>query len=532
MLKEINCNKFIKSPLVFQDGLNTVLGDNFSTNSIGKSTLLMIIDFIFGGSSFIENNSGAIKELGHLTFNFRFEFNSKSYYYSRSTETSEIIGNCDQEYNIINELSTEAYTSNLKSLYNVGFESSFRAAVNPYSRIWKKDNYNVDKPILNFSKESEAISVENLIKLFGLHRVISQTANQIKAQEESKKILAGMVKKNFAPKLTKTEFHKNEKEIERLNNEIADIQNNLLKFTLNIEELSNKELIELKTQKQKLLEAQAKVQNKIRRLELNIGKTSVKNKYFNRLSQFFDNPNEQKIQEIESFHSSISKILERELEATKTLLESENNEFNEQIFIIDKKIEGLLSNVESPKFIVEKIYDLTIQVNRLKESNKFYQQREDVIQEVKTLNISLDDTINDILKDIETKINSELVRINKEIHSEKKKIPRISLSRKAFKYDHSSNTGTGKSYADLIEFDLAVFKLTDLPFLIHDSVLFKNVEDMAVDKIILQYTQFKKQIFISLDGINRYTSESQNILNEKCVLQLSETKKLFNRDWR
>ena len=184
MLKEINCNKFIKSPLVFQDGLNTVLGDNFSTNSIGKSTLLMIIDFIFGGSSFIENNSGAIKELGHLTFNFRFEFNSKSYYYSRSTETSETIGNCDQDYNIINELSTEAYTSNLKSLYNVGFESSFRAAVNPYSRIWKKDNYNVDKPILNFSKESEAISVENLIKLFGLHSVISQTANQIKAQEE------------------------------------------------------------------------------------------------------------------------------------------------------------------------------------------------------------------------------------------------------------------------------------------------------------------------------------------------------------
>lgn len=532
MLKEINCNKFIKSPLVFQDGLNTVLGDNFSTNSIGKSTLLMIIDFIFGGSSFIENNSGSIKELGHLTFNFKFEFNSKAYYYSRSTETSEIISSCDQDYNVINKLSTDYYTANLKSLYNVGFESSFRAAVNPYSRIWKKDNYNVDKPILNFSKESETISVENLIKLFGLHSVISQTANQIKSQEESKKILAGMVKKNFAPKLTKTEFLKNEKEIERLNNEITDIQNNLLKFTLNIEELSNKELIELKTQKQKLLEAQAKVQNKIRRLELNIGKTSVKKKYFNRLSQFFDNPNEQKIQEIESFHSSISKILERELEATKTLLETENNEFNEQIFLIDKKIEGLLSNVESPKFIVDKIYDLTIQVSRLKESNKFYQQREEVIQEVKTLNISLDDTINDILKDIETKINSELVRINKEIHSEKKKIPRISLSRKAFKYEHSSNTGTGKSYADLIEFDLAIFKLTDLPFLIHDSVLFKNVEDMAVDKIILQYAQFKKQIFISLDGINRYTSKSQDILNDKCVLQLSETKKLFIRDWR
>lgn len=494
--------------------------------------MLMIIDFIFGGNSFIENDSGAIKELGHLTFNFKFEFSSKSYYYSRSTETSEIIGICDQDYNAIKELSTDSYTASLKSLYSVKFESSFRAAVNPYSRIWKKDNYNVDKPILNFSKESESISVENLIKLFGLYSVISQTTNQIRAQEESKKILAGMVKKNFAPKMTKAEFQKNEKEIELLNNEIADIKNNLLKFTLNIEELSNKELIELKTQKQKLLEAQAKVQNKIRRLELNIGKTTVKSKYFNRLSQFFDNPNEQKILEIESFHSNISKILEKELKSTKILLENDNNEFNRQIFLIDKKIEELLLNVESLKFIVEKIYDLTIQVNKLEESNKFYQKRENVIQEVKTLNISLDETINDILQDIEAKINSELAKINKEIHSEKKKIPRISLNRKSYKYDHSSNTGTGKSYADLIEFDLAVFKLTDLPFLIHDSVLFKNIEDFAVDKIILQYTQFKKQIFISLDGINRYTPKSQDILNDKCVMQLSETKKLFNRDWR
>lgn len=531
MLTQINCDKFIESPIVFKSGLNSILGDNYSTNSIGKSTLLMIIDFVFGGNSFIENNSGAIKHLGHLTFKFKFEFNSGSYYYLRSTDSSEKVGICDKEYNVINEITVDKFTNQLKANYNLNVESTFRAAINPYSRIWKKDNYNVDKPILNSIKEAESVSIENLIKLFGAYNDIAQTSNQIKAQEESKKILTRMFKKNIVPKVTKTDYLKNEREIKKINDEVEAIQNNLLKFTLNIEELSNKELIELKTQKQKLLEAQSATENKIRRLEINLGSTSIKSKYFNRLSQFFENPNEDKINEIESFHSNISIILQRELKATKEILNKEDKDFKTQILIIDQKIDGLLANVQSPKFIVEKIYDLTIQANSLKVSNKFFQQKETVIEEVKTLNIRLDETINKILTEIETQINNELIRINKEIHSDKKKIPKLSLKRKAYKYDHSSNTGTGKSYADLIEFDLSILKLTDLPFLIHDSVLFKNVEDKAIDKIIEQYNLFQKQIFIALDGINKFSNKSQNILNEKCAFQLSEIRKLFNQDW-
>lgn len=532
MLKEISCDKFIVNKLIFTNGLNTVLGDEYSTNSIGKSTLLMIIDFVLGGNSFTEKDSGTIKELGHLTFNFSYVFNKTEHYYQRSTETSETIYVCDREYNITNEINRNTYTNQLKNLYNLRIESSFRAAINPYSRIWGKDNYNVDKPILNSIKEAEGVSIENLIKLFGLYSEIASTANEIKSREESKKILTGMVKKNIVPKVTKTDYKKNELEIERIDKEVKDIQDNLLKFTLNIEELSNKEVIELKTQKQKLLDAQSSVQNKIRRLEINLASKSVKSKYFNRLSQFFDNPNEEKINEIETFHNSISKILQRELEATKEVLAKENEEFKQQISLIDLKIDQLLKTVQSPKFIVEKIYDLTIQANKLKESNRFYQQKESVIEDVKVLNLNLDETINKILTDIEFQINSELIRINKEIHSENKKIPKIYLQRKKYSFDHSSNTGTGKSFADLIEFDLAILKLTDLPLIIHDSVLFKNIEDKAIDKIIEQYHLFEKQIFIALDGINKFSDNSQSSLTNKCVLQLSESHKLFNRDWR
>lgn len=531
MLKEIRCDKFIVEPIIFKSGLNSILGDDYSTNSIGKSTLLMIIDFVLGGNSFMDNNSGAINKLGHLVFKFKFQFQTECLYFIRATNENNIIGICDSDYNIVNETNVDSFTDILKQKYCRNVESSFRATINPYSRIWKKDNYNVDKPILNHFKEAESVSIENLIKLFSLYNEIAIASNQIKSQEESRKILSGIFKKNIVPNITKANFIKNEKEIERINKDIEDIKDNLLKYTLNIEELSNKEIIELKTQKQRLLETQSIIINKIRRLEININKTGVKSKYFNRLSQFFENPNEDKIIEIETFHNKLSKILQRELEATKELLEKENETFNVQLAILDQKLDALLENVQSPKFIVEKIYDLTIQANRLNEYNKLYQQKENVTQDVKILSHNLDQTVNIILNDIETQINNELIRINKEIHTVQKKIPRITLRRKSYNFDHSSNTGTGKSYADLIEFDLAILKLTDLPLVIHDSVLFKNIEDKTVDRVIEQYNLFDKQIFIALDGINKYSDNSQKILTDKCALQLSENRKLFNIDW-
>ncbi len=532
MLKSISCNLFVENTLTFSKGLNTILGDQYSTNSIGKSTLLMIIDFVFGGGSYSEKDSGTKKEFGHHSFNFQFEFGGKPYYYKRDTENHLLVKICDEDYNVISETNAKAFAQELKNHYKIENSSTFRAMMNPYSRIWGKDNYNVDKPIQGFIRSKESDAVDNLIKLFKLFDSISDLKSKIKSQEESKKVILGMQKKNYVQKITKKEFDTNTKKIEQLENEIKVIKENLLKYTLNIKELTNKDVLELKTQKKTLLDGQALVLNKIRRLDLNTGKRKTKSKYFKRLSEFFDNPNEDKIEEIETFHSKISSILARELGASKKLLEEENEYYKVRIKEIDLKIDSLLKGVKSPKFIVEKIYDLTVEMNRLTNLNKFYSEKEEVVDDIKKLTEKLEETISGILSEIQTTINEELVRINKEIHTEKKKVPSLSLKRNSYTFDHSSNTGTGKSYSDLIEFDLAILKLTELPFLIHDSILFKNIEDLAVDKIIEQYNHFDKQIFMALDGINKFNDDSQRILNDNNVISLSESKKLFNRDWR
>ena len=94
MLKEIKCDQFIKPTIEFTNGLNSFLGDDISTNSIGKSTLLMILDFVFGGNTFSSKNSGSIKHLGHLTFKFKFLFSNEKFHFSRNTENPASVNVC------------------------------------------------------------------------------------------------------------------------------------------------------------------------------------------------------------------------------------------------------------------------------------------------------------------------------------------------------------------------------------------------------------------------------------------------------
>ena len=85
MLKRIICDKFVQKEIVFGYGLNAVVGDDIASNSIGKSTMLMIIDFVFGGEDYIKKNHDAVENLGHHEFKFSFEFGEEKLYFIRST---------------------------------------------------------------------------------------------------------------------------------------------------------------------------------------------------------------------------------------------------------------------------------------------------------------------------------------------------------------------------------------------------------------------------------------------------------------
>lgn len=70
MLTEIYCDKFAdekgpRPPIKLGRGLNIVVGGNDATNSIGKTTFLLAVDFALGGSTYAKKTSSVLKAIGH-----------------------------------------------------------------------------------------------------------------------------------------------------------------------------------------------------------------------------------------------------------------------------------------------------------------------------------------------------------------------------------------------------------------------------------------------------------------------------------
>ena len=75
-------------------------------------------------------------------------------------------------------------------------------------------------------------------------------------------------------------------------------------------------------------------------------------------------------------------------------------------------------------------------------------------------------------------------------------------------------------------------KLTPLPFIAHDSSIFKNIGDEPVDKIMELYLQSKKQIFIAFDKAKSYRDRTEEIVNATTVLKLDTNgEELFGWCW-
>ena len=116
MLTEVRCEIFREKVLSFHSGLNVVLGDSIATNSIGKSTLLMVLDFVYGGNSFLEHNKDVVYELGDHDYYFSFKFGNDNYFFRRGTHTPDLVSSCDKVYQEIEPLTIENYTSFLPYL--------------------------------------------------------------------------------------------------------------------------------------------------------------------------------------------------------------------------------------------------------------------------------------------------------------------------------------------------------------------------------------------------------------------------------
>jgi hypothetical protein len=494
----------------------------------------MVIDFGFGGSSFLRHNVDLVEELGHHDYVFTFTFDGMDYLFRRGTVDPEAVYRIDNEAESESLLSLEEYTAFLKAAYRVDLEDiSFRALVSPYIRVWGRENLDVRKPLHATPKQRSKESVENLIKAFNLYREIREAAESLGVTQERLGALKGAVKSGILAKVGKRGYRDNEVRIEGLEAELNDIKANLAKYAASISDVVNREVLALKMQRDELRGLRLRLEGKLIRIQKNIsGNRHIRSKNFESLREFFPSINEERLVKIEEFHSGLAKLLRAELRESEKRLQEQVASIDREVSSIDFQMSAALGSVEEPSALVDRVYKVATQLRDAKEENRHFDDERILHESVQRLKLELAEKKLQVLYVIETRLNSDIRGIVARVFGSDRKSPYIKFTENGYSYTVFEDTGTGTAYAGLIVFDIAVFQSTILPVVVHDSLLFKNIENDSVARLVQVYEDSSKQSFIALDEIVKYGTYSADLLRRRSVIQLDNEHVLYIKDWR
>ena len=202
-----------------------------------------------------------------------------------------------------------------------------------------------------------------------------------------------------------------------------------------------------------------------------------------------------------------------------------------QVLVEEQRSHGSLAAMS--KAFLDKFSHYRQQIDTLRNQNKAYDDAKTFADDIKAAKQALKDAEDTILRNIESMINSQMTRYNDFVYNQTRKAPEINLfDGTRYEFTTPDDTGTGTSYKSLIVFDLSILKLTQLPTLIHDSLIFNDIGYAPLEKIMELYTQSSKQIFIAFDKKEAPTKAIQKILDSASILHLSsDGNELFGENW-
>ena len=533
MLKQISCDQFTvdghpRGPIYFDKGLNVILGGHSGTNSIGKSTFLMIIDFVFGGTDYVKKDLDVQKNVGPHTIKFAFEFNDKNYYFSRSTEDFQYIYICNEKFipKDNKKITVEEYLDFLS-----------KGAVGRFMRVYNRQTTNEKRPLQNSNQEPAKQQVYGLLKLFDKYSPIENREEAAKKAEEAYTAFKNAGTYRYVPIVdTKRQFKENLNKIEQLKQKLSDLQSENNEGSLNLDDMQAAHLREIRNDLSQLREQKNIYLSRLNVIKSNeeAGPKRYRNNY-HELEQFFPDVDIQRIEKIDKFHHQITKFLKLEFEREKDTIKENIDDLSHHISQLVNEAQKI-KNQQGPNVqtaLLNEYADKKAELRQLEDENKNYQKKKKLQQDKKDQQDALKATINTELAEVQHSLNTKMTSLNEQVCGSSSFQPaRIELKPTEYNFETINDQGTGTSFKGLIIFDQACLDLTHLPFFVHDSLLFSNIEVDRRNRIVEMYAQETKQVFISIDSIEVLSEKAQEIIRENTVLKLERGgKELFGRSW-
>lgn len=526
----------VRPPIAFKEGLNVILGKEDGENSIGKSSALLAIDFVFGGNTYV--TSDGVKHIGHHTIFFAFEFDDVLWRFARNTDEPDKILVCKEGYEPTQTVwKKEHYTDWLKASYKIDFPAlSFRTTVGSFFRIYGKDNTDERRPLLGVRGQSMQRSIDMLVKLYDRYRDIEAFAQKQKDQADKLAAYNTARKYRFVSDLVggKEQYDANLATINDLEQQLAtltvdqssghskeDIEKGKLKAQLDGDRLLLETEIQARQRRLKLLDMS---------LEYGLYPTEAD---LLTLQEFFPDVNLRKLYEVERYHQKLANILNQQFAEESEVVKQDVAAMQAQVEGINKQINdlGFVGNIS--KEFLDRHSELKGRIDALKVQNEAYLTLVDLKDAKKRADELLKKGIESILADIEQELNDKMKELNDSLFDESRKAPRLRFFEyNSYRFETPDDTGTGSNYKGMVIYDLAVLQTSALPAIAHDSLILKNISDGAIDGIMRIYAQSKKQVFIAFDKHDAYSPATKLILENSKVLKLSDNgHELYGQSW-
>ena len=542
MLIEIRCDKFMDSgkvrpPIKFEKGLNTILGASRASNSIGKSTFLMIIDFVFGGKDYVTLNNDVERNIGIHEIKFTFQFGENTYYFSRSTGDHTKVMECNEKYEPVKEITLDTYCNFLSLQYGMqNLGASFRELVSGFFRIYGRYNYDERHPLKAHQNDTMETGIRRMLQLYGKYAPVGDLAALVEEAESKEKTYKNAYKFQYIRGVTRQEdYKKNEARIAELQAKKEELARGSTQDLLDMDSVQAARLSDLKRQLANLRRQKTRLRSQLAAMkaDMEIDESSFKRDY-SELREFFPDAAIKHIEEIDGFHRKLKSVLNSEYKDSQRKIEDTMELLDVQISVLEQEISEVNATPHLTQALLDSYSGIDRVMKNLRDANEYYIKKDELQTTREELQARLDSLIEELTAELQTGINIQLRELNDIVCNGRKTAPSIAISNaKKYVFTTPNDIGTGSQTRGMFLFDLVTAENTLLPAVVQDSMSVKQVEDPVMLRILELYRRSSKQFFVAIDKGESYTDENKipEIIKETTRLKLLPGHELFGRAW-
>lgn len=541
MLVELWCDKFMdgdrrRERIAFHPGLNAIVGSDDARNSIGKTTMLLVIDFAFGGDSYVRLSTDVTDNVGDHTIRFAFEFEGTIYRFSRFTGTPSTVCTCDEAYHMKDEWSLKRFHAWLLEKYGMeGLGGTFRSLVSGFFRIYGKKNNDPVKPLKSREGEADSIGITRLLQLYRVQNEIASLQKNLEEAEEQRSALLGAEKYRYVrAAANKTEVKQNQRRIDELQNDLAELEAQSSHGVVDLDAVVAEQVADIRREISNLCRQRTRLCSKLHLIEDDeLAQRDALTHDFAALQEFFPDASIKSLEEIEGFHQQLRRALSQERKENRTAIQAEISELDATIADLESEKRSIDATPQVSTAILRRYAALVQKREELVRANEAHDEIDKAGKRVKQRKEELAAKTDGFLEAIQAQINPHLEELNAIVCDPDRTAPAIGIeSTKRYTYTIPQDVGTGSQTRGMFLFDFVMLEQTPLPAIAHDTNDIKQVEDATMLNLLSLYEQSDKQIFIAVDKQSSFARAGiPKVLEDNTVIHLSAGHELFGRSW-